>query len=133
MSLPSPEASLRHREAGKGGQGEERRSAQATMGRERRERGTAPHPPHRLFTASQRPSLAYHFLISLFYHVYCNAQQEPLQRNELLCSLFTGDCDDALFSEYFFLMDANSPKLCFACDSSKTVSNSFSLQLTVKA
>ena len=84
-------------------------------GGERGESGTPPPPPpppHRLFTASQRPSLAYHFLISLFYHVYCNAQQEPLQRNELLCSLFTGDCDDALFSEYFFLMDANSLQNC---------------------
>ena len=78
----------------------------------KRHRPPTPPPPHRLFTASQRPSLAYHFLISLFYHVYCNAQQEPLQRNELLCSLFTGDCDDALFSEYFFLMDANSLQNC---------------------
>lgn len=60
--------------------------------------------PHRLFMASQRLSLAYHFLISLFYHVYSNAQQEPLQGSELLCILFTGDYDDALFSEYFFLM-----------------------------
>ena len=68
--------------------------------------------PHRLFTASQRLSLAYHFLISLFYHVYSNAQQEPLQGSELLCILFTGDYDDALFSEYFFLMDANSLQNC---------------------
>lgn len=73
---------------------EERQSVQRTVERERWER--APHT-HRLFTASQRPSLANDFLISLFYHVYCNAQQEPLQRNELLCSLFTEDCDDALF------------------------------------
>lgn len=102
-----------HREAG---QGAGRRKTKLAGDGGKGKVGKSPHT-HRLFTASQRPSLANDFLISLFYHVYCNARQEPLQRNELLCSLFTEDCDDALFFEHFFLMDAKqSAKLCFACD-----------------
>ena len=56
-----------------------------------------------LFTASQGPSLAYHFLISLFYHVYCNAQQEPL-----LFVYWGLRC----FLSIFFLMDTDSLKSC---------------------
>ena len=89
-----------------------------------------------LFPAQRRlrPSLAYHFFISLFYHVYCNGQQEPLQGNELLCSLFYWGLQWCpVFWVFLFNGRKQSAKLCFVCDSSKTVSNSFFLQLTVKA